>query len=432
MDARGLQSLAPNAQDDFTGRTGSEIRQAIDDREAGYFESKNGLNYLAKQTGGIFFENDNDLSAGVRRVLDDQKGFYLIGYRPDPTTFDAATGRRSFHQLDVRVKRAGLKVRTRNGFYGFTDEEAKSQRVGREAQLYGALSSPFSTNAVGVRLTSLFGHDAQTGAFLRSLLYIDGRDLTFKQQPDGTHRAELDVLALLFGDTGPPVDEYNATLAWTGDERAHQNVLKGGLVYVVNVPVKQTGPYQLRVAVRDAASERVGSANQFVEVPDLAQHHLALSGLVLSGTDLAASVVPTATKSNMAASAAPPADNKASILAQPLDPQASPAVRHLRAGMELYYNFAIYNAQADETNQTRLQMQTRLFRDGQLIYTGPAMTVDTAGQSDPKHLLAGGRIKLGAHITPGAYVLQVVVTDAQAKEKKYATAAQWLDFEIVS
>src|SRR5205085_366180 len=209
MDARGLQSLAPNAQDDFTGRTGSEIRQAIDEREAGYFESKNGLNYLAKQTGGIFLENDNDLSAGVRRVLDDQKGFYLIGYRPDPATFDAATGRRSFHQLDVRVKRAGLKVRTRNGFYGFTDEEAKPQRVGREAQLYGALSSPFSTNAVGVRLTSLFGHDAQTGAFLRSLLYIDGRDLTFKQQPDGTYRAELDVLALLFGDTGQPVDEYN-------------------------------------------------------------------------------------------------------------------------------------------------------------------------------------------------------------------------------
>ena len=77
-------------------------------------------------------------------------------------------------------------------------------------------------------------------------------------------------------------------------------------------------------------------------------------------------------------------------------------------------------------------MQTRLFRDGQLIYTGPAMTVDTAGQSDPKHLLAGGRIKLSAHIMPGAYVLQVVVTDAQAKEKKYASAAQWLDFEIVS
>ena len=39
---------------------------------------------------------------------------------------------------------------------------------------------------------------------------------------------------------------------------------------------------------------------------------------------------------------------------------------------------------------------------------------------------------VGPRIKPDAYVLQVVVTDAQAKEKRYATVAQWLDFEIVS
>src|SRR5207237_601484 len=53
MDARGLQSLEPNTQDNFQGRNGQQIRAAIDDRTAGYFESKNGLNYLAQQTGGI-------------------------------------------------------------------------------------------------------------------------------------------------------------------------------------------------------------------------------------------------------------------------------------------------------------------------------------------------------------------------------------------
>src|SRR5919199_40491 len=86
--------------------------------------------------------------------------------------------------------------RTRNGFYGFTDEEAKPARTGREQQLYGALSSPFNTGALGVRLTTLYGHDAQTGAFMRALLYIDGASLTFKQQPDGTYRSDMDVLAL--------------------------------------------------------------------------------------------------------------------------------------------------------------------------------------------------------------------------------------------
>ncbi len=420
MDARGLQTLGVTAQDNFGARGGAGIRQTIGERESGYFESKNGLNYLAQQTGGLFLENDNDLTAGVRRVLDDQKGFYLLGYRPDPATFDARTGRRSFHQVDVRVKRANLKVRTRNGFYGFTNEEAKPVRAGRAQQLYGVLSSPFRAGDVGVRLTSLFAHDAQTGAFLRSLLYVDGRDLTFKPQADGTYQADLDVLALTFGDTGQALDEYNATLTWTGNEEAHKNVLRGGLVYYVNVPVKQPGPYQLRIAVRDAATERVGSANQFVEVPDLGARRLALSGLVLSGADVTANILPAAARQETA-----PAQESA-------DPQAGPALRRLRPGMALYYSLGIYNAQLDANKQPQLQMQARLFRDGQLVYTGKPLPVDATGQTDPAHLLAGGRMKLGAGIAPGAYVLQVVVTDARAKEKKHATAAQLIDFEIVS
>ncbi|HEX8072828.1 MAG TPA: VWA domain-containing protein [Pyrinomonadaceae bacterium] len=436
MDARGLSTLTPTAQDNFQGRSGQEIRKAIDDRTAGYFESKNGLNYLARQTGGIFFENDNNLAGGVRRALDDQRGFYLVGYRPDPSTFDATTGRRSFHQVDVRVRRPGLSVRTRNGFYGFTDEEAKPARAGREQQLYGALSSPFAAGTVGLRLTSLYGHDAQTGAFLRSLLYVDGHDLTFQQQPDGTYRSELDMLALTFGDTGRALDEYNATLTWTGDARAHQNVLRGGLVYVVNVPVKKPGPYQLRVAVRDAATEHVGSANQFVEVPDLTEGRLTLSGLVLSGTDEAQAAGQTvAAKDEHAAGGQAPAAGAQLPAGVPPPPeatelQAGPALRRLRPGMALYYNFAVYNAQGDAGHPPQLSMQARLYRDGQLVYTGQPLSVDTTGQTDAKHLLAGGRMKLGANAAPGAYVLQIAVTDARARDRKHATAAQWLDFEI--
>ncbi|HEX8178553.1 MAG TPA: VWA domain-containing protein, partial [Pyrinomonadaceae bacterium] len=285
MDARGLQTLGLTGADNVSGRGGVGIREALTDRERGFFESKNGLNYLAQQTGGLFFENDNDFNGGVRRVLDDQKGFYLIGYRPDPATFDATTGRHNFHQLEVRVKRPDLKVRTRNGFYGLTDADAKPQRTGRAQQLYGALSSPFSAGALGVRLTSLYAHDAQAGAFMRSLLYVDGRDVTFKRQPDGAYAAQLDVLALTFGADGEALDEFNATLDWTGSDEAHANVMRGGLVYIVNVPVKKPGPYQLRVAVRDAATERVGTASQFIDVPDLAEQRLTLSGLIISGAD---------------------------------------------------------------------------------------------------------------------------------------------------
>jgi len=50
-------------------------------------------------------------------------------------------------------------------------------------------------------------------------------------------------------------------------------------------------------------------------------------------------------------------------------------------------------------------------------------------QPDPKHLVAGGRLQLGAKMAPGDYVLQVIVTDKLAKEK-YNIATQWQDFVV--
>jgi hypothetical protein len=44
--------------------------------------------------------------------------------------------------------------------------------------------------------------------------------------------------------------------------------------------------------------------------------------------------------------------------------------------------------------------------------------------------LDGGVIQLGTNMTPGEYVLQVVVTDALA-DQKHRAVTRWMDFEIV-
>ena len=55
--------------------------------------------------------------------------------------------------------------------------------------------------------------------------------------------------------------------------------------------------------------------------------------------------------------------------------------------------------------------------------------VNLSGQADAKRLVAFGRLQLGTNLSPGEYVLQVVVTDALAKEKN-RVASQWIEFEI--
>jgi VWFA-related protein len=429
MNATGLQTLGLTAADN----PGSgDVVQMLSDRRTAAFETQEGLDYLAQQTGGIAIRNNNDLSGGIRRVLEDQKGYYLIGYRPDNSTFDLRTGRRTFHKLSLKVTRPGkYTVRMRNGFFGVTDVERMAPKTLAQ-QMVAALSSPFGSTGVHLQLTSLFANDPKAGSYMRSILHVDAHDLTFTDAPNGWHKCVFDVLAITFGDNGTVVDQPTGrTYTIQLPDELYKRAVRDGLVYYVTVPIKKPGAYQLRLSLRDSSTERVGSASQFVEVPDLKKDRVALSGIVLRGT----SAGQTVKASGASAVPGDPGVNSAPGQSQEGveqgNPEASPAVRHFSRGMLVDYAFIIYNARVDKTtNRPQLVTQVSLFRDGKPIFTGKENPHNATGQSDLKRLFAGGQIKLGTDLAPGDYVLQIVVSDMLADEK-HRTTSQWMDFEIV-
>src|SRR5262249_37520613 len=143
-------------------------------------ESQDGLDYLAAQTGGLSIRNTNDLNQGLKHILDDQAGYYLIGYRPDESTFDATNRNKNFHHITLKVRRAGsYDVRTRAGFYGMSDDKLKPANDTLQAQLMNALLSPISHSEIQLRLTSFFADDVEKGSVLRSFLHVKASDLTF-------------------------------------------------------------------------------------------------------------------------------------------------------------------------------------------------------------------------------------------------------------
>jgi hypothetical protein len=409
----------------------------LSNRRNAAFENQGGLDYLAQQTGGIAIKNNNDLSNGIRRVLEDQKGFYLIGYRPDTATFDPRTGRRTFHKLSLKVTRPGkFTVRMRNGFYGVTDEDRRGPVPRTLAQqLLSALTSPFGSTGVHLQLTSLFANDLKAGSIMRSMLHIDGNDLTFTTEPNGMHKCVFDVLGMTFGDNGVPVDQSGRTYTLQLPEALFKQAQRDGLVYYVTVPIKKPGAYQLRISLRDTITERIGSASQFVEVPDLKKNRLALSGIVLRGerpgerSAAAAGTNPSAAAAaaNQQADPATPEQN----VADQRNPEASPAVRHFKRGMLMDYLFVIYNARLDKvTSKSQLVSQIKLFRDGQPVFTGKENPLSFSGVVDPKRVVSGGALQLGTDLGPGEYVLQIIIKDMLADEK-HRTVTQWMDFEIV-
>lgn len=405
VSSQRLQTTAPQPADEISfPPPGTRVRpdqpnplsKLINARSAELQKNFDGAELLAKETGGFVIRNRNDF--GLDRVLEDQNGYYLIGYRPASETFN-----RRLHKIQVRVKRAGVAVRTRAGHYGVTEEKPVGPTAERD-RMNKALVSPFGANEMAVRLTALFADHPVAGSLLRSFVVVDAKDVTFTTAPDGLHQAKFNVSSALFSENGAVVDRRDLNVVVALHRTLYERAQREGVVYSFDLPVKRAGAFQLRVAVRDATTQRIGAAGQFVQTPNLSRGELALSGILLY--------------------AAPPAGRGTA------DDETWRALvlRRFAPGASLVFGYTIYNAALDKkTNAPRLTTQTLVFRDAVKIYSSEKEKVTAADQSDLKRIAAGARLQLGPALTPGEYVVQIVVEDQAAKR----TVTQVTQFEVV-
>jgi VWFA-related protein len=397
IDPSGLETLQLTAADDAHEMSMRQIARAPQARAMQQFRAREGLAMLANDTGGRFFADSNDVAGELRNAVEDTEGYYLLGYHPDASTFDV-NGRPKFHSVKVKLLRAGLEARSRSGFFGRSDLLHPPKSQDRDSLMRAALTSPFGANGIHVRLSTFYAQ-AQAGPMVQAMLLIDAKDLRFTDEPDGRRKAVLDVAAVTFDEKGDAVDSSSKTYNVQLKEDAYEAALKNGLVYNMQHPIKAPGPYQFRVALRDADSNQLGSASEFIEAPDLAKGKLTLSSLMLRKYA---------------------AQNNANLGAS----TGSPAARTFQPGDEILYGYQILNAREDANHKPDIEAYARVFRDGQEIFTGKPAPLQTP--PDLKQLMGVGILRLGQAMQPGDYVVQVVVEDKAAK----TTATQWTDFEV--
>ena len=395
VDTQGLQYTGPTAADTGFGsmsRNPQQLHNLMSTRSNMLFQRRVGGDLIAKQTGGFQIRNSN--SYGLERIMEDQTGYYLIGYRPSDETFN-----RRFHHIKAKVKRSGMSLRTRFGFVGVTEEDAERAKPPSTQDLTNlALASPFVAQDIEVNMTSFFVDDNAGGSLVRSFVSIDAKNLTFTPV-NGRQQASIDLHGVIFGNNGSIAQQLKrgATLSLTEPE--YRQAVANGIALSFDMPVKGAGAYQARLVVRDRPTSRMGSAGQFVVVPDLKNRKPAVSGIILG--------LPNADRSVSNAGA-----------------------RRFRQNDEVYFAYNLYNA-ANESGQPRnLVMNAMLFRDGKNVYSGPEIPITAANPKELNRVFASSRIKLTPDLEPGNYYLQVVVTDKDAPKNKAVPVVQWIDFEI--
>jgi len=257
-----------------------------------------------------------------------------------------------------------------------------------------------------VGMTSVFFSGDKEKSSVTTLVNINAGDLTFRDGADGLHETSGDIALIAFGDNGDIAGRTTVTFHARLNEPQYKHALSNGFLHIFQSPVKKPGPYDVRVAVRDKASGKVGTAGAFLEVPELKKERMVLSGILLQ------TAMP-------AGQTADPGQ----------DLRGGTALRIFHAGETVTYGYQVLNPKLDKaTKRPNVEARVRLYRDGKEFFAGkPALVEVTPGA---QRVLAGGNLKIGPDLPPGEYVLEVAANDLLA-EAKNGTATQYIDFRVV-
>jgi VWFA-related protein len=234
-----------------------------------------GLGTLAQDTGGLVFDNTNNLRQGFERVESDLRNYYLVGYSPANDTYD---GR--FRTIDVKVKRPGVVVAARKGY--FAVRNAGGGPINSwEAPALGALEQKPVPNAFPVRAAALLFPERDRPGLVPVVVDLKTAPLTFEPTGDGKmYSSDFAVLVRFLDQQNQVVRKVSQHYEVKGPvddlERAKQ-----GEVIFYREPELPAGVYTMETVVYDAPSGKSSVRLSTVEVPRDSGAALRMSSLVL-------------------------------------------------------------------------------------------------------------------------------------------------------
>ncbi|MEZ5319878.1 MAG: VWA domain-containing protein, partial [Vicinamibacterales bacterium] len=345
-------------------------------------QAQHGLEIMSDETGGFAVVNSDDFTGGVARIVSDLDNYYLLGFRPSDTAS------KDYRKVDVEVKgRPDLTLRYRRGYMLSAPPAPPRERDALAALVDGPLPArdlPMRLHAVPMPYSN---KEARVAVAME--ISVPRREI----EAGGGQRL-LDEIRFGFYAidlAGAKVREQFGRGARIGLVPARRDVaLPDEVTYEITTVLQiPPGQYQIRASATSDKLGKGGSAYLSLEVPDFSKQPLAVTDLVLAYAD--GPHVPIAR--TQARSIIPAAN----VL--PFDPTLD---RTFGRSDTLRLFFRVLQRRPVPATAT----VSALGADGRVVLT-LSRPLDAKG-SEPFDI----RLPL-AQLAPGAYRLQVRVTDGR-------------------
>lgn len=405
----GIRSSVDASTNDYIDLTARRVGVALGELTA----TREPLQIIADQTGGRAIYNSDSLEEVVRQAVRETADYYLLAWRPD-----AAEQRKTGARLKVSVKgHPEWRVRLRAASFSTPTAAAKkpepeasngagesrqanaevkaskpseakaAEAKANDIELLTALGSLYPQKELPVALSVGYLDAGEQGTLLNISMQLGRTDFEFNSSNTSGDKSKalVDVAGAAIDDRGQ-FGSFKQLLTLTPDPADPEATRP--VIWHQRLRLKP-GLYQVRVALRDRATGRVGGATQWVEIPDLSKGEFALSSIFLGerGVD----------------SAAPETE-----AGKPRSVVVDVDHRFSRASV-LRFQTYVYNAARSAGAEGRdVQIQAQVLRGQTPLVTTRPLKVPVT--SDPARLPFWSELSL-AELPPGRYVLQVTATD---------------------
>ena len=266
IDARGLYVIIPGGDASqqghptvyVPGQGYTPASRALLDTQAATAESDI-MAVLANSTGGILFQNNNDMDKGLERVTDVPETWYVLGFTPQNLKMDG-----KFHSLKVSLSaRQKYSLQARTGYFAPTHAADAAEEAKRE--LEDEVLSSEELHELPVELHTQFFKPTDDSAKLTVLAHVDVKRLHYKQS-DNRNENDLTVVTAVFDRNGNFLQAEQKVVQMRWKSETLQNKLRSGITLRSSFSVKP-GRYLVRVVARDAEQQVMSAQNGAVEIP---------------------------------------------------------------------------------------------------------------------------------------------------------------------
>ena len=211
---------------------------------------------FAEATGGRAFYNRNDLQKAFGLAADDNRDYYLLTYY-----LDRRGKRPGWHRLNVRVQRAGAKIRARRGFV-IAPSETK-QSIQPEVQV--ALSSPLDYTGILINGQWQKVVRAPEPGKMKVIFQLTmPANFAVIDEGDDNHFL-VQFMAVARTETGDMANETSKTMDGHLKQETVAQIRNSGMDYRGSLTLPP-GEYTVHFAVQDHLSGRIGSVTAPLKV----------------------------------------------------------------------------------------------------------------------------------------------------------------------